>query len=82
MDGSRDMRPGEKPLDIEKAFGEPDALEKAAARMALHDWCEKEKMHCPWLSQCQNNPNWLCPLYYEERSRADENSQITTIEWH
>ncbi len=77
MNATKELQPGDRPLDIEMAFGEPDAMEKAAARMKLHDWCDKEKMHCPWLNRCQNDPSWICLLHEEERSRISESPDKT-----
>jgi len=60
------------PLDIEMAFGDPAAMEKAAAVMALHENCPDKRMHCPWHSICKSDPTFLCPIDLDERRQDDK----------
>jgi len=72
---ARQLQPGERPLDIEMAFGDPDAMKKAAAVMALHENCRKKGMHCPWVEICRMDPSFICPIDIDERSRINENAK-------
>ncbi len=71
MNTANRLQPGERPLDIEMAFGDPDAMEKAAAVMALHENCREKGMHCPWVEYCRMDPSFICPIELDERSRID-----------
>lgn len=52
-----------KPISIETAFGDPEAVDKAAANMQQHEFCRLTGLHCPWFERCSTDPDWQCPAY-------------------
>lgn len=42
------QEPGEKPINMEIAHGDPKAVEKADAALAAMEFCKKENIRCPW----------------------------------
>lgn len=57
-----DRIPGEKPIDIEMAFGDPEAIDKAKANTKLYPYCTKQNIHCPWIENCIKNGQGQCPI--------------------
>jgi hypothetical protein len=48
------MKQQKEPISIETAFGRPDALDRAAAKVAQLPICTKTRLkneHCPWFNK-------------------------------
>ena len=77
MDTEKELQPGKRPLDIEMAFGDPEALEKAVENISAYPYCIRKDVHCPWIERCGSDLMWQCPIDIDERSRIEhDQSQI------
>ncbi len=60
------QEPGEKPITIEIAHGDPKAVEKADAALAAMEFCKAENIPCPWMEKGRCTRT-RCPAADDER---------------